>query len=189
VGYEKGKFLESAFHRANPRRALELGTYLGYSALRMARNLLDGGHLYSVEWHPDNAQFARRIIDHAGMADRITILVGTLSDGGSTMNRLAQEHGFASDSVDFVFLDHDKDAYVPDLRLLLNARWLRKGAIVVADNVLAPGAPEYRAYMKEEEGVRWQTKEHKAHIEYQSIIRDLVLESTFLGEGTGSSTS
>ena len=51
----------------------------------------------------------------------------------------------------------------------------------VADNVGFPGAPKYRAYMKEQQGKRWQTIEHETHVEYQTLIKDLVLESEFLG--------
>jgi catechol O-methyltransferase len=50
----------------------------------------------------------------------------------------------------------------------------------VADNVKYPGAPEYRAYLKEQEGTSWRTTEHRTHLEYQSWIKDLVLESEYL---------
>ena len=44
-----------------------------------------------------------------------------------------------------------------------------------------PGAPEYRAYMKANEGSTWRTVEHETHVEYQTLIKDLVLESEYLG--------
>jgi catechol O-methyltransferase len=47
--------------------------------------------------------------------------------------------------------------------------------------VKLPGAPDYRAYMRDEEGRRWRTVEHEAHLEYQSLLKDLVLESEYLG--------
>jgi catechol O-methyltransferase len=50
----------------------------------------------------------------------------------------------------------------------------------VADNVKFPGAPEYRASMAENEGKRWRTVEHETHVEYQSVIKDLVLVSEYL---------
>ena len=37
------------------------------------------------------------------------------------------------------------------------------------------------AYMKEQQGKRWQTIEHETHVEYQTLLKDLVLESEFLG--------
>ena len=42
-------------------------------------------------------------------------------------------------------------------------------------------APKYRAYMQEHEGKDWETVEHRTHLEYQSLIRDLVLESVYRG--------
>ncbi|MGH3981728.1 MAG: hypothetical protein ACRDST_03290, partial [Pseudonocardiaceae bacterium] len=95
---------------------------------------------------------------------------------------LRAEHGFANGGLDFVFVDHDKSAYLPDLQRILNQRWLHPGSVVVADNVKFPGAPEYRAYMREQEGKSWRTTEHRTHVEYQSWIKDLVLESEYLGD-------
>jgi catechol O-methyltransferase len=140
-----------------------------------------GAHLYSIEFNPANADVARRIVGHAGVADRVTVVVGTLGDGGRTIDALESEHGFGAGSVDFVFVDHDKDAYLPDLERILGRGWLRTGAVVVADNVKFPGAPGYRDYMREHEGRDWRTTEHEAHVEYQTLIKDLVLESEYLG--------
>jgi catechol O-methyltransferase len=83
--------------------------------------------------------------------------------------------------LDFVFLDHAKEAYVPDLERILNASWLHTGSLVVADNVRFPGAPEYQAYMSAQEGKRWRTIAHQTHAEYQTLIKDVVLESQLTG--------
>jgi catechol O-methyltransferase len=87
-----------------------------------------------------------------------------------------------------VFIDHDKDAYLPDLKLIVERGWLRTGAVAVADNVKFPGVPGYRDHMREREGDEWRTTEHETHVEYQSMIKDLVLESEYLG-GNGASPS
>jgi len=181
VGDEKGAILDRAVQRARPRRILELGTYCGYSALRMARVMPSDARIHSIEFSDANARIARRIWDHAGIGDRATVVVGTLGDGGRTIARLETEYGFSSGSLDLVFVDHDKAAYLADLRRILAREWLHPGSIVVADNVKLPGAPDYRAYMRDEEGSRWQTVEHETHIEYQSLLKDLVLESEYLG--------
>lgn len=181
VGDEKGAILDEAIRRVRPRRLLELGTYCGYSALRTVRAMPGEARLYTVELNPANAQIARRIWDHAGVGDRVTLVVGHLGDGGSTLARLRTEHGFTDGSLDFVFVDHEKSAYLPDLHCILNQNWLHPGSVVVADNVKFPGAPQYRAYLKQQEGKSWRTIEHKAHVEYQSVISDLVLESEYQG--------
>jgi catechol O-methyltransferase len=180
VGDEKGEILDAAVRRANPRQLLELGTYCGYSALRMARVMPEDARLYSIEFSPDNAAIARRILDHAGIGDRVTLVVGSLGDGGRTIETLESQHGFAAGTLDFVFVDHDKGAYLPDLERILDRAWLHSGSLVVADNVKFPGAPDYLAYMRDNEGKTWRTVEHSTHLEYQSLIKDLVLESEYL---------
>jgi catechol O-methyltransferase len=180
VGDEKGALLDAAVRRAEPTLALELGTYCGYGALRIAR-AAPGAQVYSVELAEANAVNARQIWAHAGVADRITCVVGTIGDGGRTLDALATAHGFGAGALDFVFLDHDKDAYLVDLLSILDRGWLHTGSIAVADNVRIPGAPKYRHYMRQQQGTLWNTVEHKAHLEYQSLLSDLVLESEYLG--------
>ena len=179
VGDEKGVLLDAAVRRSDPRLALELGTYCGYGALRIAR-AAPLAQVFSVELSAANADVARRIWAHAGVGDRITCVVGTIGDGGRTLNRLS-EHGFTTGTVDFLFIDHDKNAYLPDLRAIVDRGWLHPGSIVVADNVGFPGSPKYRAFMREQQGRHWQTVEHRTHVEYQTLISDLVLESEYLG--------
>ncbi len=188
VGDEKGEILDAALRRSGAKRVLEVGAYVGYSALRIARQLPSDGRVYSVEFSAANAALARRIIEHAGMGERSTIVVGHLGDGGKTLAHLRDECGFAAETLDFVVLDHDKDVYLSDLLLLLDAGWLHPGSVVVADNVRFPGAPEYRAYMEKQEGSLWETREHESHVEYQSLVPDLVLESTLVGLALGPSS-
>ncbi|EUA35360.1 O-methyltransferase family protein [Mycobacterium xenopi 4042] len=86
VGPEKGALLDAAVRRADPKLALELGTYCGYGALRIAR-AAPGAKVYSVELAEANAVNARQIWAHAGVADRVTCVVGTIGDGGGHLTR------------------------------------------------------------------------------------------------------
>ncbi|MFE2955775.1 O-methyltransferase [Nocardia tengchongensis] len=181
VGDEKGLILDAAVSRAAPTLALELGGYCGYSAIRIGRALAPGARLVSVEFSADNAGIARTLIAHAGLAEQVTVVVGTIGDGGVTVKRLVDEHGFGTGALDFVFLDHDKKAYLPDLETILDAGWLHPGSLAVADNVRIPGAPDYLRYMRESEGKSWRTVGYDTHVEYQSLLKDLVLESEYLG--------
>ncbi len=180
IGDEKGLLLDAAVQRANPGLALELGTYCGYSALRIAR-AAPSARVYSIELAEANAANARRIWAHAGVADRVTCVVGTIGDGGRTLDTLTAKHGFAAGGLDFLFIDHDKDAYLPDLQAILDRGWLHRGSIVVADNMLIPGSPKYRDFMHEQQGKLFYTIEHKTHGEYQTLVPDIVLESEYLG--------
>ena len=181
VGDEKGGILDAAIRRTVPRQLLELGTYCGYSALRTARVMPEGARLVSIEFNAENAAIARRIWDHAGIGQELTVLVGTLGDGGETIAKLESEHGFASGSLDFVFIDHDKSAYLTDLGRILDQGWLHAGSVVLADNIRRPGVPDYREFMQSEEGRAWRTSEDETHVEYQSLLKDLVLECEYLG--------
>ena len=109
VGDEKGALLDAAIERVQPRLLLELGTYCGYSALRTVRKMPADAYLVSIEYLDANADIARRILDHAGVGDRVTVVVGSLADDGTTAATLEREHGFARGALDFVFIDHDKD--------------------------------------------------------------------------------
>jgi catechol O-methyltransferase len=178
VGDEKGEILDAAVRRTKPTVVLELGTYCGYSALRIAR-AAPNAKIISIEMSAENASVARRIWAHAGVSERITCLVGTL-DAEDVINTLTGDLGLAEGSVNFVFLDHDKDSYLADLEQILERGWLDPGAVVVADNVKIPGVADYRAYMKKHEGKRWRTVEHETRAEYQTFLKDLVLESELL---------
>jgi catechol O-methyltransferase len=182
VGDEKGEILDAAVRAVKPSFVLELGTYVGYGAMRLARAAPDA-RVVTVEFVPANAAIARRIIEHAGLSDRITVVEGTLADGGKTLEHLRTVIGLGPGGLDAVFLDHAKDHYLSDLHHLEDNGWLHPGTVVVADNIRFPGAPDYRAYMQEQQGLRWRTVEHETHAEYQSLIKDLVLESSYLGPG------
>ena len=180
IGDEKGLLLDAAVRRADPRVALELGTYCGYSALRIAR-AAPFARVFSVELSAANADVAQRIWRHAGVADRITCVVGTIGDGGRTLDQLHDRHGFDAGVLDFLFIDHNKDAYLADLLTIAGRGWLHPGSIVVADNVGFPGSPKYRAYLRDRQGRDWNTVEHRTHVEYQKLLPDVVLESEYLG--------
>jgi catechol O-methyltransferase len=180
VGDEKGELLDAAVRRANAGVALELGTYCGYGSLRIAR-AAPSAKVFSVELSAANAEVARRIWAHAGVDDRVTCVVGSIGDGGLTLDTLAREHGFGAGTIDLLFIDHDKAAYLADLQSIRDRGWLHRGSIVVADNILIPGSPKYRRFMKEQQGKLFDTVEHKTHGEYQTLAPDIVLESEYLG--------
>ena len=180
VGDEKGELLDAAVRRANTALALELGTYCGYGSLRIAR-AAPAAKVVSVELSPANAEVAQRIWAHAGIDDRVSCVVGTIGDGGATLDALADQHGFSAGNLDLVFVDHDKSAYLADLQSILARGWLHPGSIVVADNILIPGAPKYREFMNQQQGKLFDTVEHRSHGEDQTLMPDLVLESKYLG--------
>ena len=66
-----------------------------------------------------------------------------------------------------------------DLLLLQHSGLLRKGSVVFADNVLLPGAPDYRRYVKT--SVHFSTVEHIVDLPASDFICDIMTVSKFLG--------
>lgn len=58
--------------------AVELGGYIGYSAVRIARQLPSGGKLYSIDPNANHVHIARAIIQHAGLSDKVEVIQGIL---------------------------------------------------------------------------------------------------------------
>ncbi|XP_016411750.1 catechol O-methyltransferase-like [Sinocyclocheilus rhinocerous] len=173
VGDEKGLILDSVLTEVNPSTALELGTYCGYSTVRIARLLSPGSKLITVEFNPDFAAVARQIIAYAGLQDKVTVVEGP---SGDLIPKMKERFGIKS--FDFVFLDHWKDRYVPDTKLLEDCGLLRKGTVLLADNVICPGAPEYLKYVKN--SAHYESQYYKSNLEYTKV-EDGLEKSVFLG--------
>lgn len=77
-----------------------------------------------------------------------------------------------------VFIDHHKAVYLKDLKTLIREGFLKKGSVVVADNVLVPGAPDYLEYV---EGPEFVTTRYDHTVEYLSFVKDLVTVSVYKG--------
>jgi catechol O-methyltransferase len=173
VGDDKGKILTEALLSKSPRNALEIGAYVGYSAVRTASALPADSHLTSVEFSSFNAGIARQMVEYAGLSHKVTIVEGTIS---TVLKDHMKTKGLKN--FDFVFVDHEKSAYLPDLLYLVNEKLLQPGAVVVGDNILFPGAPDYRKFVNS--SPLFQTVEHHSNVEYLSIP-DVVTVSTYVG--------
>jgi len=124
VGPAEGRLLGLLCRLAGVRRAIEVGTLIGYSAVHIGRALPDGGHLWSIEFDPKHAALARDNLAAAGLADRVTVVEGA---GVDVLPTLA-EHG----PFDAVFIDADKVNYHHYGRWALDH--LRPGGLVLGDN-------------------------------------------------------
>lgn len=131
----------------------------------MAAQLPDDALIISIERNHHSAELARAIHKHAGVGHRIKILVGLTDD---IIPRLAQKHG--TNGFDFIFIDHDGSAYLRDLRLLEYYGLIKSGTMIVADNVIYPGAPDYLKYIRK--NPNYITRLYESTIEYNDNIRD-----------------
>jgi caffeoyl-CoA O-methyltransferase len=111
------------------RRAVEVGTFTGYSALAIARGLADGGRLLCCDVSEVWTEVARRYWDRAAVSDRIELRLGPALD---TLRSLPGEP-----HLDLAFIDADKTSYLAYWEELVPR--MRPGGLVVADNVLRAG--------------------------------------------------
>lgn len=66
-----GQIVDAVLREQRPSVLLELGAYCGYSAVRMARLLLPGARLLTIELNPDYAAITQQMVDFAGLQDRV----------------------------------------------------------------------------------------------------------------------
>jgi len=111
-----------------PRRAIEIGTYFGYSAIHIARGLPPGGTLTTLESDAEVAQLASENFVRANVDDRIKVIVGDATDYlVSVIPR----------SIGLIFIDADKKNYPLYLKLCFPL--LESGGLLVADDAFADG--------------------------------------------------
>jgi caffeoyl-CoA O-methyltransferase len=129
IAPEQGAFMTLLLRAMRARRALELGTFTGCSAICIARGLAEGGELVTCDLNGDWTRIARRYFAEAGVADRIDLRLGPALD---TIRGLP-----ADDPFDFAFIDADKAEYPDYYEECL--RLLRPGGLIMLDNVLRGG--------------------------------------------------
>ena len=172
IGDKKGDILANEIYKKQPQNVLELGTFCGYSALRIISALPSDGHLYTIETISGNIEFAKQLINYAGVQDKITFLHGDLA---SSINEIKNKYNI--NFFDCVFIDHEKEIYLSDFQLLETSKLLTIGSIIIADNVLYPGSPEYKTYVTTNQD-KYETVIHETTVEYTKNLADQVLITT-----------
>jgi predicted O-methyltransferase YrrM len=123
VGAEKGKFLAELVEKYQPKRILEIGTLVGYSAIWMAEYLPEGGEITTLEVSRPSFEMAKENIRKAGLENKIKIIFG------SALQIVPGLEG----EFDFVFIDAEKSEYLDYLKVV--ELKLSDSAVIVADNV------------------------------------------------------
>lgn len=72
--FYSGLILDKILEEAKPSTSLELGTYCGYSAVRMARLLKPSARLLTIEFNPEFAAIAKQIIEFAGVQEKVPLI-------------------------------------------------------------------------------------------------------------------
>lgn len=150
IGPNKAGITSDIISQEKPTVFVELGGYMGYSAIwfgEAMRKARSGEKLMylSLELEERFAKLAEELVQLAGLGDVVKFVVGP---AGESLKNLVRDGTLAKQSVDLLFLDHVEDLYAQELKVAEELGILKKGGLVVADNVLRPGAPEYRKYVR-----------------------------------------
>lgn len=127
VGPAVGRFLHQLALISDAKTVFELGSAVGYSTIWWARAVGQSGRVTYTDGDRKKADEARGYFERAGVADRITIKVG---DALELLSEQKQEY-------DIIFCDIDKEDYPRAFKMAVPR--LRKGGLLVADNVLWSG--------------------------------------------------
>ena len=126
-GFYQGRLLSMFSHMIRPTAVLEIGTYLGYSAICLAEGLAEGGKVISLDINEETNAVAQSYIDKTEFADRIQLRLG---EAIFMVPHMAGPY-------DLVFIDADKPNYSNYYRLVIDK--VRPGGFIIADNVLWSG--------------------------------------------------
>ncbi len=129
IGDDQAMLMEMLVRAMGATRAVEIGTFTGYSALAVARGLGPGGRLLCCDLSQEWTSIARAAWREAGVADRIELRVGP---GLDTLRALPPGEQF-----DFAFIDADKTGYARYYEEVLTR--LRPGGLMLLDNMLQGG--------------------------------------------------
>ncbi|CAN9211118.1 unnamed protein product [Alternaria alternata] len=144
IGQERGDLILDVISSDKPKVMVELGGYVGYSAIKFGQALRNvGGQRYlSLEASPEYAEIARSFIRLAGLDDVVQVIVGPSS--GSLVDLATSDPPV---KIDVLFIDHAASLYEQDLKLAETHSLLSMQAVVIADNILDTEANTYVAKM------------------------------------------
>jgi len=133
ISPEQGQFMSLLIKLLGAQRALEIGTFTGYSSICVASAMPENGRLICCDISPQWTEMAERYWVQAGLEDKIDLYS---QPAEQTLQMLLDEG--ADGSFDFIFIDADKQNYIKYYEMSL--RLLRKGGIMAIDNTLWSGA-------------------------------------------------
>lgn len=124
---ETQSFLKVLLTMQKPKRILEVGTAVGFSAILMSAYMPEDGHITTIENYEKRIPIARANFVRAGVADKVTLMEGDALDVMKTLEG----------PYDFIFMDAAKGQYIHYMPEVL--RLLSPGGVLMSDNVLQDG--------------------------------------------------
>ena len=133
ISPDQGQFMGLVARLMDARHYLEVGTFTGYSSISMALNMDKNSRVFCCDVSKDYTNIAKRYWEKANVIDQISLYLGPAEE---TLKKLLDD-GF-SNKFDIMFIDADKENY--DLYYELGLDLVRKGGLILIDNVLWNGA-------------------------------------------------
>ncbi|KAK7981268.1 hypothetical protein PG989_013725 [Apiospora arundinis] len=145
IGEYKSKTVVELIKKEKPQIMLELGGYVGYSAIAFGAAVKEAGgkRYFSLEKSPEFGAVISMLVDLAGLSDIVKVVVGSSSDSLRRLHKTRQ-----LTHIDLLFLDHYKPLYTDDLKLCEELELVGPGSVYAADNVVKPGNPPYLEYVR-----------------------------------------
>ena len=161
-GHYQGRVLSMISKLINPKCILEIGTYTGYSALCLAEGMQPNGELHTIDVNEELVDFQRKYFDKSEYGKQIHQHLGNALEIIPDLNK----------TFDLVFIDADKENYSNYFNLIIER--LKRGGIILSDNVLWSGKVLDRTFKKEDTST-------PALIEYNSLLKtDSRIETVML---------
>ena len=168
---EMESFLRVMLYIKKPKRILELGTAVGYSAILMSECIDEDGKITTIENYEKRIVEAKKNIELSGKGQIIELLEGDATEVMKTL---------PSQQFDFVFMDAAKAQYIYFLPEVL--RLMKKGAVLITDNVLQEGDLIESRFVVE----RRDRTIHKRMREYLEVVKNHEeLETSIVPIGDG----
>ena len=164
VGPEKGEILRDHLLKSKPNNVIELGTFIGYSAVLISSTIGEKSKLTSIDSDSHSIEIAKELINFAGLDDKVNLMHGSAEE-------IIPELNF---NADFVFIDHAKKKYLSDLKLLETEEIVLKNCTVFADNVgiFKDEMAEYFDHVRN--SGKYQSQNFSSKLEYRNNIYDAV---------------
>ena len=164
VGPEKGEILRDHLLKSKPNNVIELGTFIGYSAVLISSSIGEKSKLTSIDSDSHSIEIAKELINFAGLDDKVNLMHGSAEE-------IIPELNF---NADFVFIDHAKKKYLSDLKLLEREEIIIKNCTVFADNVgiFKDEMVEYFDHVRN--SGKYQSQNFSSKLEYRNNIYDAV---------------
>ncbi|MCH4895460.1 O-methyltransferase [Marinilabiliaceae bacterium JC040] len=151
-GHLQGKLLTLLSKIKAPNRILEIGTFTGYSAICLAKGLVRGGKLFTIDVNDELADFSNKYIKKAELDSSIEAIIGPALD---IIPKLKEKW-------DLVFIDADKREYLDYYKAVIDN--LNPGGIILVDDVLWDG--------KVIEEIAKKDKQTKAIVDFNNYIQE-----------------